>query len=510
MHEVKIPKLRIAVQEDDRFSLGVVSAPLILGFGAHLAWMYLAMFSVGVLNPSIDDGVSSLFYCLSLLALFLWLFSYAFWSRSFRLLFKTRRRRIIIRFIGAAAAAGGTAALSFAVSAEASLPLILFCGIATGIGSGVLLMSFGVSFGVSDIATIVTSTALSLVTAFIIYAVIIALSAFNPLGVILTALIPLFECFCLYRSSSTTVDRMEFSNVTMKVRKLPFAARLCLPSLLFGFTLSLMRSASMTQLSATHEMSGLVMCIAVGSIAASAIMLIVLVTQEQRLNFMFRPIVPLIAIALAVYAYFGQDHNLVGPLVLLFGYILFEGIMWAYYSDMTQRYRLTAFIVFGFGRGSLALGAFIGSSMMTIAPFDYSQAASVVAGMTALLLGYVLMPTEHELTRLIIHETDNPIEEAAAERRIEPSPAASPEAIEAKQKGRFKRKCEIISNRYLLSKRETELLFLLAKGRNAATIEEQLYISEGTVRTHMRHIYNKLDVHTQQELMDLVEAEIVD
>ena len=47
---------------------------------------------------------------------------------------------------------------------------------------------------------------------------------------------------------------------------------------------------------------------------------------------------------------------------------------------------------------------------------------------------------------------------------------------------------------------------LLAKGRNAAYIQKQLYISEGTARTHMRHIYKKLDIHTQQELMDLVEG----
>ena len=40
------------------------------------------------------------------------------------------------------------------------------------------------------------------------------------------------------------------------------------------------------------------------------------------------------------------------------------------------------------------------------------------------------------------------------------------------------RKCELVANRYLLSKKETEVLFLLAKGRNAAYIQEQLYISE--------------------------------
>ena len=70
----------------------------------------------------------------------------------------------------------------------------------------------------------------------------------------------------------------------------------------------------------------------------------------------------------------------------------------------------------------------------------------------------------------------------------------------------FKENCEVIANRYLLSRRETDVLFLLAKGYNSAAIQEKLYIAEGTAKTHIRHIYRKLDVHTQQELMRMVEG----
>ncbi len=70
--------------------------------------------------------------------------------------------------------------------------------------------------------------------------------------------------------------------------------------------------------------------------------------------------------------------------------------------------------------------------------------------------------------------------------------------------GFFRRKCEVISNQYLLSARETEVLFYLAKGYNSAYLQEKLYISEGTAKTHIRHIYGKTNVHSQQELMRLV------
>ena len=87
---------------------------------------------------------------------------------------------------------------------------------------------------------------------------------------------------------------------------------------------------------------------------------------------------------------------------------------------------------------------------------------------------------------------------------------AGSEADAKARQGRFRRQCEIVADRYLLSRREAEVLFLLAKGRNAAFIQEKLFISEGTARTHMRHIYAKLNVHSQKELMDLVESEAIE
>ena len=84
---------------------------------------------------------------------------------------------------------------------------------------------------------------------------------------------------------------------------------------------------------------------------------------------------------------------------------------------------------------------------------------------------------------------------------------ASSADVDAGTKGRrwFKENCEAVSQRYMLSRRETEVLFYLAKGHNSAYIQEKLFISEGTAKTHIRHIYRKLDIHNQQELMRMVE-----
>ena len=56
---------------------------------------------------------------------------------------------------------------------------------------------------------------------------------------------------------------------------------------------------------------------------------------------------------------------------------------------------------------------------------------------------------------------------------------------------------------YSLSAREGEVAVLLLSGRNVPAIAEMLSISQSTVQTHVKHIYEKTDVHTRQELIDL-------
>ena len=64
--------------------------------------------------------------------------------------------------------------------------------------------------------------------------------------------------------------------------------------------------------------------------------------------------------------------------------------------------------------------------------------------------------------------------------------------------------CEVLQERFGLSDRETEISFLLARGYNRPYIREKLFISKNTVATHIRHIYGKLDIHSKEELIDLV------
>ncbi len=62
-----------------------------------------------------------------------------------------------------------------------------------------------------------------------------------------------------------------------------------------------------------------------------------------------------------------------------------------------------------------------------------------------------------------------------------------------------------LAKEFHLSSRETEIFFLLAKGRSAPFIRDELMISLNTVSSHVKHIYAKTGIHSRQELIDLVD-----
>ena len=66
--------------------------------------------------------------------------------------------------------------------------------------------------------------------------------------------------------------------------------------------------------------------------------------------------------------------------------------------------------------------------------------------------------------------------------------------------------CDTIARTYRLTAREREVLGLIAHGRNMPFMEQELVISRNTLKMHIRHIYTKLDVHSKQEIIDMVEA----
>ena len=73
--------------------------------------------------------------------------------------------------------------------------------------------------------------------------------------------------------------------------------------------------------------------------------------------------------------------------------------------------------------------------------------------------------------------------------------AAVPGAVRADAVGR-------LSETYLLTPRESDVLGLLLQGLSYQAIADRLHVTLGTVQTHTKGLYRKLDVHSRDELVE--------
>lgn len=82
----------------------------------------------------------------------------------------------------------------------------------------------------------------------------------------------------------------------------------------------------------------------------------------------------------------------------------------------------------------------------------------------------------------------------------------SPEAADGARDPVLER-CRALGEEFYLTQGEIRILAQLARGRSARYIADDLGISFNTVRTHIRHVYEKTGIHSKQELIDLVADE---
>lgn len=93
---------------------------------------------------------------------------------------------------------------------------------------------------------------------------------------------------------------------------------------------------------------------------------------------------------------------------------------------------------------------------------------------------------------------------AASESAASAAPAATPAAeAAAPTVDALEESCARLSKQFGLTEREREVFGLLAHGRNGRYIMDHLVISRNTAKSHIKHIYSKLGVHSHQELIDM-------
>lgn len=599
---MRLPHITIEYREEETYALESISLPLLAGFSIHWALMFLMVANV-VAKPS--------FFPVFLASTAVVLSCYAIFLQQARNLFSTPQKRRRNRLIGACLLEVSLILMLIPGTEGLQSILVILAGLFAGCGSAILLMSFGVNFSVCDLPAVVVSTAAAFPLGALILGGILLLDSYLPaLATVLCLTFPFLELISLTVSSTKLIDNLEFINLTIPVYTRKLVLHLGFPSLIFGFMIGLMQLRfTLSFLLGAAPLDAVVPIILAGLLMGVAL-LMAMFTQRKAHNFAFRTLMPLVALLIALSLLFTHPAYHIFSTFACF--IIFLGCMWIMLSDISQRFRISVFSVFGFGYSALLLGSLIAFLIaMPKQPLSIAWTNNEVffaLMLVCLTWGLSTLPRNSELLRTLKRgkacpafredvlleetplvephyaqmvenardtsteggnadentETEAPVKreglteghnypcipsEAATEEVQQSTTAsttaetASPDFVTrttaetraaaqtpvqdtvtpalpalkaidevelpstpASNAGRFKRKCAAVANMFLLSRKETEVLYLLARGRNSATIQESLYISAGTANTHMRHIYRKLDVHSQRELIDLVES----
>ncbi|WP_302963011.1 LuxR C-terminal-related transcriptional regulator [uncultured Adlercreutzia sp.] len=664
-----VPRVTISIDFGKEASFGELSL-ISLGYGLHQAWIYSSMFDKGGIFGTAPLEVSPLNEELSL-AYFMSILVYGM-----LLLITSALDTKLIRFFHATPTLVGAAALGTVGTLLLLLPASagwntemtqIASGVLTGAGSSVLLIAWGIAFARRDSASIVINGALSIAIGFGIYGVVLHQLPF-PVGAVASALIPVAEvALLLVLRSHVSLD---FDNRRLIFNPLPinqarFVFRFGLPVFFLGVALGVLRQTSIETVlpGAGFEDQAILF------VTACCAMVLIMVTflalgGNERWHTFFRPLIPFIAVTAVFIPVSAGSDSVLTTSVVLIGYMTFEALMWIFFAELSQRFRLSPIFVFGLGRGVMALAA-LGGSLLPVASAALpgipamGETGLVILVIVAMMVAYALLPEEREMmtivstapcvklaartpgTPLVVANFADRAEDAASEggstaeaggmashasapagaagegsqggegaarepqaiagnvgaenagpdtqsaasgtgvapatasaagigvsatpaspatpstggapgasasvavanpaapTSADPSAAAampaSPTAAtsttpsasasgtpvsearrtmlgetaeaddEGARMGRFRLRCEAVANTYLLSRRESEVLYYLARGYKSASIQQQLYISEGTAKTHIRHIYRKLNVHNQQELILLID-----
>ena len=231
--------------------------------------------------------------------------------------------------------------------------------------------------------------------------------------------------------------------------------------------------------------------------------------RTYRVAWLYRSVLPLMTIGFFSVPLFLDRAPLVPFLLLQAGVAFFDMYTWLYVAYAASR-SASPYAVIGQGMsmitGAILIGEMTGGLLRELTPvLSYLNTVVLVGGSVSLY------------ATLFFREEDpagrDDRQEIVFVPAVQPSVvlssgaeqvSAMPPLLEGKEPSGY----SCLARHYKLTPKETEILELLAKGRNGAYIRDKLGISEHTVKFHLRNIYGKLGVKNRQELLRLLDYEI--
>ena len=168
------------------------------------------------------------------------------------------------------------------------------------------------------------------------------------------------------------------------------------------------------------------------------------------------------------------------------GQTLVVMLLWAFLADVAHRSTINPLAVFAMGWTAYCLPFPVGRAIGGL--FTTSVAMTSLVSVIVYLLAMASI--------FMLDERDFSAGRVFADLEKPPVPPALFDALGDA--------CKRLGHDSGLTDRELEVMELICKGRSKGYIAESLCISENTVRSHARHLYTKVGVHSKQELLDLL------
>lgn len=380
----------------------------------------------------------------------------------------------------------GTAAVGlWLIPAQASGPLILGVSFITAIGGAFLFCLWAEIYTQMGSMQTIVYGALSCIIAAIVAFIIGVMT--QPFAIIATSVLPVASFVCVALSlHAVPPEPSRPSNVRFP---LPWKllALMAVAGLMSGLAGSLLGSAE--NIGAIHRI------MATG--LAGIVILVMVFARRQRcdVRFLAKVGLPFGIIALVFIPFAGPIWGYAVSFLIKLAYVWFTFFVLLMLANIAYRFEVPSLRLFALARatseGAIFLGVLMRRSIQQteLLTSDVFLYAVSVVGIVLLLVCAVIWMSEKSVN------ADWGASGISLENRIHiPSP-----------RERLMDRCEELGAAYSLTEREIEILGLIAQRKSRIEIEQGLFLSQNTIKTHVRHLYAKLGVHSKEDVYELFE-----
>lgn len=258
---------------------------------------------------------------------------------------------------------------------------------------------------------------------------------------------------------------------------------------LLGTGILCFMSGLMLRISSLHEVSldefQMVAAVSTGLAIACLLLPALFVKKSINMGRIYMFALPLSA---AGFLLLPLISNVAGAVVNSFaqlGAMVASIILWCMVADLVRQTKLPSFLLFA-SVLTLTNAAELAGSLVGYVNAETLQQSDVLLTAVALVAVYLLL-----MAGLFVFK----------DRTFRGSSDATD--VGMNQEELFSQRCERIAQTYRFTPRETEIFVLLAQGYTMPIISGKLYVSENTVKSHVKSIYSKLNIHARSELIEL-------